>query len=152
MLLVLKNFALLIFGSSCVVLVPKSSCIVVYGSSCVGITHSSYYYLIPKLKYLSNLAPMCVHWFYLPCYLCFLVVVINLVFPPPILCRFGSEELGNMHLWARPMPWVPSQGLYWNHHGRLQPPWWHMLHNTNCWIGFNSYQSKATMKHIGVPK
>ncbi len=61
MLLVLKNFALLIFGSSCVVLVPKSSCIVVYGSSCVGITHSSYYYLIPKLKYLSNLAPMCVH-------------------------------------------------------------------------------------------
>jgi hypothetical protein len=36
----------------------------------------------------------------------FFVVVINLVFPPPILCRFGSEELGDMHLWARPVPWV----------------------------------------------
>jgi len=35
-----------------------------------------------------------------------LVVAINLVFPPPILCKFGSEKLGDMHLWARPTPWV----------------------------------------------
>lgn len=104
-----NSLVLLMFKSFCIVdirvfLCCSSARVLLHYSAWVFLCcYNSFFLLLfdlSKLRCLSNLAPMCVNWLYLPCCLCFLVVVhIFLLllsiwyFPHPFYVGLGVKSL-----------------------------------------------------------